>query len=509
MNSVADILGYVSIAFSVFFALLVLFSTFKGYRRGVVRQSIRTVTVIVSIIIAIAVIKAYVGIITDACNGNTIAGAIEELGAGALLDSFDPETLDVLKTLQADKVINLVLVPLASLFFPLVFTLLFIVKSAVLYIIYAIICLCVKSLKKKNNTKKTRLLGALVGLVQGFLVATIFFLPINNILDITDTAVNSIKETDSAEASELTEFYDEYVASIYNFPMRTSMTLGGRFLANTVSTVDIDGEPYNTRQPILTIAEVYSDISRLSDASIDRLSKEDQAIIRDVQKKLFEDRFFASSTANLLSSFGDLTDNGLLDFEVEEDLSEFFEAFIGVFKSSTADTVSDDFDTILDVMFFMINENVMDAISSGDEDDVINAMTEKVDYNGKSATALKHIIDIVDSNAHTRPIVTVLTKYSLTLMAEHLSFGEQLDDIYVYIKEDIGRLNDCDSKSDIIKELDSIFAENNINIDDDILVGMTDYVFDEYTSKNKTITEDDMNDIVFSYYDAYVAANAE
>ena len=507
MTTAADILGYVSIGFSVFFAILVLFSTFKGYRRGILRQSIRTLTVIVSIIVAIVLIRSSVDMITDACNGNTVLGAIEELGAGALLDGMDTETHDILDSLQADKILNLILVPVASIAFPITFTVLFIAISALLYVIYVIVCLCVKRLSKKNNTGKTRLFGALLGLVQGFVVATIFFLPINNVLDIADTAVESIRESDTDEASDLTEIYDEYVSPLYGFPMRASMTLGGRLLANTVATVEIDGEGYNTRQPILTIAEIYSDASKLSNAEFANLTKSEQQTIRDIEKTLFEDRFFISSVAGLLSSFGELADKGLLELEEEDDTKEILDAFFYMFKSSTVDTVEDDFDTVLDVLFFMINEDVMDAIANGTDEDITDAMTKKIDYNGKSATALKHITAILDENPHTHPVVTALTKLSLTIMADHLSFGEQLDDVYEYIKEDIDELNHSESRSEVMTTLDGIFAEHNINIEDDILVEMTDYVYTEYTEKGKTITEDDMSDIVFSYYDAYAEIN--
>lgn len=508
MNVASDIIGYVSIGFSVFFALLVLFSTFKGYRRGILRQSIRTATIVISMIAAIIIIRASVGMLTDACQGNTISEAIEQLGAGALLDTMDGETVEILESLSADKVLNLVLVPVASIAFPIAFTLLFIVISAVLYVIYGIVCIFVKGLSKKRNSGKTRLFGALLGLVQGFVVATVCFLPVNNILDIADTAVTSIRQADTEESSELTELYDEYVSPLYNFPMRTSMTLGGRLIADTVSTIEIDGESYNTRQPILTIAEVYSDASRLKDADFVSLSKKDQKIIRDIEETLFKDKFFTSSVAGLLSSFGDLADDGLIALEIEGNAKEFFDAFLYMFKSSTVDTVEDDFDTVLDVMFFMINEGVMDAIANGTDEDIIDIMTKSVDYNGKNATTLAHISAILDENPHTHPIVTALTKFSLTVMSDFLNFGEQLDEVYETIKDDIDTLNHSTNRSEIKTTLDDIFAEHNINIEDEVLAEMTNFIYDEYTSQGKTITEDDMSDIIFSYYDAYVAAGA-
>ena len=131
-----DIIGYVSIGITVFFALLILFSVFKGYRRGVIRQSIRTGTIIISAVIAIVLLKSFVGQITDACEGNTVAEAIEALRGGAILDSLEAETLDMLEVLEAEKIVNIILVPMASIVFPIAFTVLFIIISAVLYIIY-------------------------------------------------------------------------------------------------------------------------------------------------------------------------------------------------------------------------------------------------------------------------------------------------------------------------------------------------------------------------------------
>lgn len=500
-----DIIGYVSIGITVFFALLILFSVFKGYRRGVIRQSIRTGTIIISAVVAIVLLKSFVGQITDACEGNTVAEAIEALRGGVILDSLEAETLDMLEVLEAEKIINIILVPMASIVFPIAFTVLFIIISTVLYIIYGIVCIFVRGLRKKNNTGKTRLFGAIVGLVQGFIVATIFFLPVANVLDIADGAVESIRSEESEESTELLDVYDEYVSPLYSFPLKTSMTLGGRLLADTVATIEIEGESYNTRTPILTFAEVYNDISKLEGAEFDKLTKSQQQTLRDVEKKLFEDPFFKSSVAGLLSEMGKIMEDEL---EGEEDAqtAELYDAFLSIFKNSTADTVEDDFDTLLDVLFFMINEGVTEAMSSDDSDAITDALTKTVVHNGKSATVIKHIIDMLDENPHTKPIVTTLTKLSLTVMAEHLEFGVELDGIYEEITTDVEALNDCDTEADVKDTINGIFAEHDINLDDEILDGMTDYVYSEYTANGKEITESDVNDIIFSYYDAIVAA---
>ena len=500
-----DIIGYVSTLINVFFAILVLFSVFKGYRRGIVRQSIRTATIVISVAVAIFIIKNFVGEITTACEGNTVAEAIESLGGGALLDSVETETLEMLKTLDAEKITNIILVPTASLVFPLVFTVLFIIISAVLYIIYGIVCIFVRGLRKKNNTGKTRLFGAILGLVQGFIVATIFFLPVANVLDIADSAVEAIRDTESEESTELLDVYDEYASPLYNFPLKTSMTLGGRFLANTVATIEIEGESYNTRTPIPLFADIYNDILKLKGAEFDKLTKSQQQIVRDIEKKIFEDRFFKSSVAGLLSEMGKIMEDEL---EGEEDAqtAELYDAFLSIFKNSTADTVEDDFDTLLDVLFFMTNEGVTEAMSGDDTDAITDALTKTVVYNGKSATVIKHIIDMLDENPHTKPIVTTLTKLSLTVMAEQLDFGVELDGIYEEISTDVEALNDCNTEADVKDTIDGIFSEHNIELDDEILNGMTDYVYSEYTANGKEITESDVNDIIFSYYDAFVAA---
>lgn len=506
MNASFDVIKYVSIGLTVVWALIILFSVFKGFRRGVIRQSIRTATVIFSAVLAIILIRGFSANLIAACDGNTVAEAIGSMNGGeSVLTMLDAETLSTFESLDAQSILNLVVIPTAAIAFPIAFTVLFILISAAFYIIYGIVCIFVKPLSKKNNTGMTRLFGALVGLVQGALVAAIFFLPVNNLLDLADSAAEPARE--GGEESALVEIYDGYVEPVYNLPMRASMALGGRFLANTVATVELDGESYNARTPFLLIADILNDASKLEGADIDQpFTKNDQEIIRGIGKKLFDDKFFTASIAGLLSQISGLAENGIIDLEIDGSNGELYASFLEFFKSSNESTVERDFDTVLDVSFFMINEGAMDAISEGDDDAIAKAMTKTVEYNGKNMTVMRHIIAMLDENPHTKPIVTALTKLSLTVMSEHLGFGDALDEVHEELKADVDALNACETRSEIKDTIDGIFANHNIHIDDDILVGMTEYVFDEYTSNGKDITEDDMNNIVFSYYDAYAAA---
>ncbi len=503
-QEILDILGYVGLGLGVFYFLLILFSVFKGWRRGVIRQSIRTGTIILSVIASIVAIKVFVGNFADACDGVTFGALLENYGLAETIGD-----LGLLGDVNATVVKDVALTVIAPTLFPIVFTVLFMVISFVLYIIYAIVMIFVKRLRKRNNTKKTRLFGALVGLVQGIFVAAIFFLPFTNIFDIADNAVDNLREIDDDATTEIVEIYDEVVDPVYSFPLKVSNALGGKMFANIVATVDIDGESYNTRKPIVLLAEVYGDVMKLGDVDIENLTDDDQEAIRNLEEKIMGDRFFATLISNLFRQVGELVENGTIDLEVDEQLTEVFDAFLVMFTDSTPESIKRDMETLLDVLFLMTDEGVISAISNQDDDKLFDALTKFNVVNGEEITVFRQILKILEANPHTQPIVTVLMKLSLTIMADHLEFGEELDAIYEEIQRDIVEINDVD-KSDseaVHGKLDEILGRHEINLDDETVDDMSDYIVDNYADKE--ITEADINDIIASYYEAGLAASVQ
>ena len=115
--------GGISALITVFFILMLLFGAFKGFRRGLIRQSIRTGTIVLTVIICFIILAGFVSSVDDAFIGNTLGGVLEEYGGGDLLEAIEDESArEALANADATTVRNLLLVVLTSLFFPFIFT---------------------------------------------------------------------------------------------------------------------------------------------------------------------------------------------------------------------------------------------------------------------------------------------------------------------------------------------------------------------------------------------------
>ena len=515
---VLDILGYVGLGFGIFYALIILFSVFKGYRRGVIRQSIRTGTILLSIIASIVAIKVFVGMIDDAFDGNTLEVALNTLLEPAGMSAADldlGEEMAVVLEMDAMIVRDVALTIIAPILFPIVFTILFIVISFVLYILYAIVMLFIRKLRKKNNTKKTRWLGALVGLVQGIIVAAIFFLPFTNLFDMADETIEVLADVENEDIADAVEMIEELEAPIYNFPMKMSTVLGGKMFANIVATIDLDGESYNTREFLPNVAGLAVDAMGLTEVDFMNLTEDNKTSIKGVVDDLLNEPLFANVIIEVFSMFSDLVEENEDMMDIPPEMQELFDAFFDFLKIDKADENAKDilkanFNTFIDVLFIITDSGIIDAVGGEDEDAIFDALTAK-DANGD--TIIDRIIATLKSNSYTADILNILAKLSVGIMAEQAGLSDEVTHIYELVEDNfadnLDALNAADSAEDvapILKNiLDVVHLENeeiSVEIDDETYQKMAEIVYDEFLEDADDLTEADLADIIFTYYEA-------
>ena len=163
----------------------------------------------------------------------------------------------------------------------------YVVVSYVLSFISWILYLILKGVIIKNNKKsdkkqkKYRLLGGLVGAVQGLALAFITFLPVTGVVGIiTDIQKPAViaESTQSQESSLTAQFLDE------NLPKEAKIIIDsyqdsaiakisnifglGNAIFNNVSTVTVDNLRISLRDEILNIAKVYDNVGFLFDLDI-------------------------------------------------------------------------------------------------------------------------------------------------------------------------------------------------------------------------------------------------
>ena len=133
---------------------------------------------------------------------------------------------------------------------------------------------------------------------------------------------------------------------------------------------------------------------------------------------------------------------------------------------------------------------------------------------------LKKVTEILNENSHTRPLVTALSRISVSVLAQ--SFGSELDTEVIYdtVKSGLtstlqiskeGKTED-EYKAEVKESLNTALKGVEIELDDGVLDEMANYVNDNYETladidgNGDGVTDDEINEVILSYYDAYIAA---
>ena len=532
-----------SAVFILPFIVLLLFGFYKGFRRGILRQGIRTSTILISILLCFYMLSIFVGAVDEMLSDKTTAQALEnietivnedvslsgekvDMSVSALtgLSPDDPEEADIIEEISNTDVTvvrDFILVVAATFIFPIVFTILFVVISFIFEIIYGIICLIFR-LSKQGHSKKCRWAGGLLGLVQGFIVATIIFLPFGNAYEVVYKTVDIAgdyagnKNEFHQDAYDLVTQYNENKDALYPPVMRVTNALGGRAIAKSISTISVNGEDYDSRDCLVSIVDILCkyDALIIQEPDFANLTASQNDQVRHLANSFLDDHFISSVFTKFVHIGATYAGLGLEwenDDSTEYNAAEdFYSSMISIAKDTSVENLKTDVNLLVDIYFLLHDEGAIKAFSDENEDALIDAMT-RADENGK--TVIRRVLDSLYANPRTKPIVNYLSKISIALMMnfrnhDDMSF-DNIEEVYAEVKlgmEDINKidanLSDKAYTGEVSKVIVSTLEKNEISLDDVIIDNMSNYVTENY--KGKELTDDDINDIIFNYYDAYI-----
>lgn len=534
-NSATAAIQGISAAITIIFIAILAFAFYKGVRRGLVRQSIRTGTIIISILLCFAVLAGVVNTIDsmllDKTVGEVCESVNESVGEEVLSvndlmgepaeTAGEQKLYDWVNNLNVSSARHLILVLSALLIFPMIFTASFVLISFLLEIVYALLCRLF-GLSKKDHSKKNRLLGGLVGLVQGFIVATVIFLPFGNAFNTLGQMAEVVEplrneDSDDIDVQSVTDFLiaNDIFQDIYSGPIKLTSKLGGNFLAKQISTVKIEGEKYDSRQLPVKYAELFKGFYDLEEyeANLPDPSEQDKKKLYDLIDIVLDDKLYSIIAADGVRFYGE---GAKLAYDIEKEDPEYsykpedeaYLALADIMSGVTHEGLKNDVEFAKELYEFLIGEGVLKALDSDDNDAAFDALL-KTDATGK--TVFRRTLDKLDNNYRTKPLVASLSKLSIALMLEHEKEGsvnyDNIDEIYDGVRDGIQSINTIDAslsddeyRVEVKNVINTTFVDHELEINDDIVNHISDYVIENY--KGKEITEDDINDIIFDYYDA-------
>ena len=491
-------------------AILGLIGALKGLTRGISRQLIRTITIVASAVISFFAAKGIYTFMSDFLADKTITD-IENLLIQYNILSAEADN-SWLQNIDIDTIFLVATVPLALLIMPVAFTLCFFFISGVMLIVHVILC-AIFGFRKRGNGLISRLLGMALGLIQGVAVAGLLLMPVIGISTmLTDTAEAIRQETSVEEGSSdsLVSLYDDYVKSIAENP--ATKALGGcgiNALYKNIATVEVDERKTDMTALIPDIAKITGKITSLKGIDFKHLTPENEAAITEMFDTVEKNTYLTRVLAGGIKMFSYAYTNGAVGINAEAPVSNLLNSAITIFHTADATNVHGDIDTICEVTFILSREGVLAAFESGSTD-MMNALTKR-DAGGK--TTVNKIIDIIEKNERTKPLIGMLTDLSISVMSQSTGVDENTlavgNNIKANINDKTMKLNRADFATEeeyvgaVSSSLDESLKENNITLEKEVVDDMAQYIAQNYGDQDE-LSDDEANDILLYYFDAYV-----
>jgi uncharacterized membrane protein required for colicin V production len=506
LNTIINIMPTVFVGIVV---LLGIIGALKGFSRGISRQVIRTLTVVVSGIISFILVKLSYTKISERLDGKTVADVERFLMSKGILS--ETQNLGLLREFDVDTLEVIFATPMSLIIMPVLFVICFMTVSSAMLIVHGILS-ALFGFKKHRNNFLTRLLGMGLGLMQGVAVAGLILMPIIGIGSSVSDSVAQINEEspESESAAMLSEKYYSYLAPTVEGPIFTLYEKYGiKVLYTKIATIDIGETPTDMTLLIPDAAKIACELKELKGADFKNLTHENEASIDRIFDTVGDNGYLTEVLAALVNDVSHAYTKGTFNIEVGDPFKSVIDSAASIFHTADRTNVNTDIDTVKNVLFILSRDGVLNAFDAG-SDAMLDVLTKR-DTSGE--TTVNRIVDTINSNERTKPLVTLITKLSVTVMSQKAGISEDAlmtyDNIKAGINENILSINkeDFATEEEYVAEvslaLDNTLKENNITLEKEIVDTMAQYVTDNYGDIDE-ITDDEANDIILSYYDAYL-----
>ncbi len=494
----------------VFVAIVIIISAIKGFTRGISRQVIRMITIIASIVLSFIIARSLYPSLIKFLDGKTMSDVIAQI---ARFGIFGGEAeLDWLNNLDIETIELALTLPMALIIMPFTFVAAFLSISAVLLIIHAILCALFGLSKSKNNAF-TRLLGLVLGVVQGAVVAGILLTPVVGICSTVGEAVDVLNEDAPTEntTAMLTETYDKYLSSIGdNTLFKAYSTLGVSEIYISIATVDIDGTEFDSTKLIPDVAMICGKAFELKGCDYKKLSSENEesitAIVNTVDGNAYIEKVCAGTIKTFANFYTSIAGN---EARFGEPIDSIVLTSMDIFKETDETAVVADFTTIRDVYFILSRDNVLIAYDNG-SDALLAALTQR---DTEGVTTISKVIDTINKNERTKKLTTLMTQLSIAVIGKQAGLDDKTLTLYNNFVADLNngpiKINKSSYATEeeyiaaISESLGETFTKNNMSVESEITYDMAKYISENYGDKNE-ITNEEANDIILSYYDSYL-----
>ena len=487
-------------------AVAALLGALIGFWRGIARQTVKLCATFVSILATYGLSVLIFKKIWEKISGKTVADIetlISKIGIDLDLSHFydlDPESAYLILA-----------VVIALVVLPIIFIPLFLAVNSLFHFVYRLISyIC--GFKSDRNTIKTRLWGSLAGIVEALVFIGVILTPAVGISEIARESVAIIEANapDESFTNKLNDKYTAYAKSVSESKViRIYEKLGVGMLYEKIATLKIDGEKKNMTELTDDVSILISDTMAFKGTNPKRLTTEDEQRIKEMIAVFGENQYLSEILAGTVRSASTAYENGNFPFKVPAPYDELLESALQIFSTTDSQNIISDLNTLADAYFILSSSGALSAFDDGSEE-MLAAMT-KTDDSGSSTAS--RVISVLRSNERTSPLITLITRLSVTVMNGGAGVGDDSLDRYESVKAEINSNLVTVDKSDyateeeytekISDELNILLTENGIELEAEIVFEMAEFYTKNFSDATE-VTDEMASDIIFSYYDAYL-----
>ena len=492
----------IGLIFTALFLVLVIWGALRGLARGLGRQLVHSALVIVAAVVSFIVAVSLSDTICAFFTPESIKGFLAEYAASA-------GPVDLVAIVDyLSSVETLVMLPVRVLITPLVFATVFAVLNSVVGIVNGLVC-SIFGIAKAEGEAPKMVLGGAVGLVEGLLVAAICFLPLAGALSIADSSVDAVRGKDGDRYDAIVATYDEYCGGLGDhFAIKLASACGNSLL-DEMATVNIGDHDVNLRDESVEIADVVLEFYTLGDIHYSELTEENKVALRSAITALENSEYLTLLMSGIFSDMGRALADGVVPVSAPAPYDVILNPSIKIFATSNKDNFRSDVDTLLDVYFILSDSGILKAFGQEGQE---NAMRDAFITKDNGETTINKVVSKLNQNEHMRPIVKSITDMSLMMLSSQLGTDANVVETYDSVKNgmqeviaiDRNAYTDEEYKAIRNETLNNTLIENNITLTPEEVDGIGDYI-DEHYGEDNELTDEEFNDIIFSYYDVYMS----
>nr|MBQ8890100.1 hypothetical protein [Clostridia bacterium] len=507
----ATVGGWISLGILAFAALSMLLGFFTGLKRGFGKTVIRIATIAIAAVVSYFLAVSLTGVVDKLLEGKTI----EELATTfypSYATDVPAETREIINAFDAETIQYILGIFIAIGVAPAIFITCFYIAKAVLMLVYWLLGALLGLVDRHKGFFST-LLGGVMGIVQGAVIAVCVLLPVSGFLGVAENIKVDllVSESISDESKEKVEgFYAAYLDEAFENPVVDIISEnGGDALFAGLTHAEVHGESYDMREKASLFAGVFLDATELKGMDWKAPSPEHQATLRKIVEEMSEDEYMANILAGILRGSSTALTENMDSFPLEEPYTSLFKEAFSIFHDSSYENIEGDLLTMLEVYYIMGDNGIMTMLGEGNTEALQDALVMR---NAEGELVIDTIITTLNTNPRTGRLVTLFTKLSISIMADSMGLDESVTETYENVKSGLNETLAIDKedfetedeyRDAVNTKMDETLKENGIELEEDVVRGMSDYVVDNYSELDE-VTDEQLNDIILSYYSSYI-----